>query len=299
VRGSRNAIALLITLMFVMIITVAIGFTMKQLNDANKVVSNEKFTYQSAIIVEDILNILKKSPELKSVSDNNSSAELCDFLSASAFIPFESNGLEIVLQITSARSKFNPRELNSTNITDYMAQYMGNYMIASDYVSILKDNISGIKEDNSYNSAIFDEHPYLFRDYIASSEHLRVINEYYTKEYNDNSLKKIDFENLFYFTPKRVTKIDINYATPEVFELIAGVDKDNALLLSAGCGIYASLEDLGLNDAQKERVEKFKTSFFEPFLNIDIEIIKGTSSSKIHFEYDIKNQKGSNFVYEI
>jgi len=40
-------------------------------------------------------------------------------------------------------------------------------------------------------------------------------------------------------------------------------------------------------------------SYFEPFLDVKIEVIKDDSMAKIHFEYNIKNKKGSNFSYEI
>ena len=297
-QQPRNAIALLITVMFVIVITVAIGFGLKQVNKASQIVKNENFMYQSQIIVEDVLNILQTSKEVKMIADNNSSEEFFIFLSQAAFIPFESSGLEIIMKISSARAKFNPAGLNPQRI-NAMKQYMNNYMINNQYVDILADNMSGIKEDNSYNSAIFDEKPYLFRDYIASSKHLEEINDFYTREYNDNSLKKINFDNLFYYSDDRNISVDLNYATAEVWELLLATTKERAELLTNGAGTYTDLISLNLNSDEEERLALFKTSFFEPILFVEVEISQNGATSKINFEYDIREKKGSNFVYDI
>lgn len=297
-KKSKKGIALLITVMFVIVITVAIGFGLKQVNTAASVIQKENFMYQSTLLVEDVLNILKKSPDIKSVVDSNSSDNLYIFLSQAAFIPFEVSGLEIILKVSSARAKFQPSQLDNNN-SSLMRQYLNNYAINSQYVEILADNFGGIKEDNSYNSRIFDEKPYLFRDFIASSAHLQEINEFYTKEYNENSLSNIDFDNLFYFGSDSNVSIDLNYATPEVWELMLGTTRARAEELSLGGGAYASIADLGLNDDEIRNLGLFKTSFFEPILFVEVEIAQNKSSSKISFEYDIRAQKGSNFVYEI
>ena len=297
-RASKEGIALLVTVMFVIVITVAIGFGLKQVNTAASEIKKENFMYQSTLLVEDVLNILKNSPDIKSVVDSNSSDNLYIFLSQAAFIPFEVSGLEIILKVSSARSKFHPSSLDGNN-SALMRQYLNNYGINSQYVEILADNFGGIKEDNSYNSRIFDEKPYLFRDYIASSAHLKEINDFYAKEYNENSLSKIDFNNLFYFSHDSNVSIDLNYATPEVWELMLGTSRERAEELSIGGGAYSTNDDLGLNDDEIRNLGLFKTSFFEPILFVEIEIAQNGSSSKISFEYDIRAQKGSNFVYEI
>ncbi|MBT5935862.1 hypothetical protein [Sulfurimonas sp.] len=297
-RESKNAIALLITVMFVIVITVAIGFGLKQVNSAAKIIKDENFMYQSSVIVEDVLNILKNSADIARAADSNSSDELFILLSSASFIPFESSGVEIILKLHSARAKFNPAQLDA-NTSQAFVNYLTNNMINSQYLDILLDNVSGIKEDNSYNSAIFEENPYLFRDYIASAKHLQIINDFYSQEYNDNSLEKINLKNLFYFTQDKNISIDLNYATTEVWELLLGTTKERAEFLSINAGTYTDDDSLNLDTNELEKLHKFKTSFFEPFLLVEIEIRQNNSISNIQFEYDIKNKKGSNFVYEI
>jgi hypothetical protein len=299
-RASKNAIALLITIMFVMVITVAIGFGLKQVNSASKILKEEKFMYQSTLIVEDLFTILKKSPDIKKIADSNSSDDLYMFLSQVSFIPFTLKNMEVTLKISSARTKFDPSyiEENAT-IKTKLGEYLNRYGVNSQYVEILADCCGGIQGDNSYNSRIFDVYPYLFRDYIASSKHLKKINNFYTQEYNDNALSKVDFNNLFYFGSERNTTIDLNYATSAVWEMMLGVSKERAEALHLGGGAYSSVEDLGLSDDESRALEAFKVSYFVPTILVEVEILEGEENSKISFEYNIKTEEGSNFVYEI
>jgi hypothetical protein len=297
-KTAKSGIALLITVMFVIVITVAIGYGLSQVNSVMKIAKDEKFMYQTSIIIEDVLNILKTSPDVARVVDSNESDDLFNLLSQASFIPFESSGLEIVLKLSSARAKFNPNTLD-TKTTEIFREYANNKMINSQYVDILLDNMRGVKVDNSYNSAIFDENPYLFRDYIASAKHLQKINDFYAQEFNDNSLKNIEFDKLFYFSSDKNTSIDLNYATAEVWEMMLATTKERAEFLAQNAGAYTDEASLNLNDDELERMKKFKTSYFEPIILVQIEIKKGESISNISFEYDIKKKRGSHFVYEI
>jgi hypothetical protein len=297
-KTAKSGIALLITVMFVIVITVAIGYGLSQVNSVTKIAKDEKFMYQTSIIIEDVLNILKTSPDVARVVDSNESDDLFNLLSQASFIPFESSGLEIVLKLSSARAKFNPNTLD-TKTTEIFREYANNKMINSQYVDILLDNMRGVKVDNSYNSAIFDENPYLFRDYIASAKHLQKINDFYAQEFNDNSLKNIELDKLFYFSSDKNTSIDLNYATAEVWEMMLATTKERAEFLAQNAGAYTDEASLNLNDDELEKMKKFKTSYFEPIILVQIEIKKGESISNISFEYDIKKKRGSHFVYEI
>jgi len=304
VQRARRAIALLITVMFVIVITVAIGFGLKQVNSASSVVKDEKFIYQTNMIVEDILHILQTSPDVQQIIDSNSSSDFYTFLAQAAFIPLEVNGLEIVMKLSSARAKFNPNALIEGGKIQQervamLKHYVNSHMINSDYVDMLLDNMGKVKVDNSYNSRIFDANPSLFRDYIASAKHLKKINDFYAHEFNDDSLKNINFENLFYFSNDANSSVDVNYATPEVWEMMLGSQKERAKFLSAGGGGYANETDLNLQPEELANLQKFKVSYFEPIIQVEIEIMQNSSNAKVRFEYDIKKKKGSHFVYEI
>lgn len=248
-----------------MAITVAVGIGLKQVKEASHHVENENFMIQTSVILEDVMQILKTSQQL---NDINSSEDFFIFLSQTSFIPLQSNDIRVNIELNSARSKFNVNALVDSNTTadknkvEALKVYLNKQMVNSEYVGILLDNMGGIKEDLSYNSAIFNEKPYLFRDYIASLRHLNEINSFYEKTYHDNSLKNIDFEKLFYFSSDKNSFIDLNYATPQTWELILGCDKTRAQQLSLGTGAYTSLNDLGLSDDEKLNMSHFSTSFF-------------------------------------
>jgi hypothetical protein len=300
---NRQGIALLITLLFIMAISVSIGVGLKYVNDASAEVENENFLFQSRVVTDDIINLLKNSKEMEALAKNDSTEDLFIFLSQSGFIPFEIADLKITMEIGSARAKFNPNTLSDGNNTidlkkvDALKEYVNRYKIDHTYVDIMLDNM--LPTNASYNSSIFDVKPYLFRDYIASDAHLEDINDFYTQTRYDNSLKNIDFEKLFYVSPDRHTKIDLNYATPEVWEMVLGVDKQRAEQLSLGGGSYIDIGSLGLNEDEIKSLSRFDVSYFEPSLDIRLHISKDDKNADIRFEYDIKNKKGLNFSYAI
>ena len=301
----KNGIALLITLLFIIAITVSIGLGFKYINEASKEVQKENFLYQSKVIVGDILTILKTSQELSSIAKNSSADELYTFLSQSESTAFNANNLDINIQITSARSKFNINNLMDSNktintrTTQALREYFAKYMINNSYTDILLDNMGGISDDNLYNSAIFDQKPYLFRDYIASKSHLLKINDFYMKNYHENSLENIDFTKLFNFSDKRDIAIDLNYASIQTWEMILGVDKERAEQLFLAAGAYTKLKDLGLSTQEKDALSSFKVSYFEPYIYVVINISENDENTKVSFEYNIINKKGSNFNYDI
>lgn len=300
---KKKGIALLITLLFIMAISISIGVGLKYVNDASAEVENENFLFQSRVIADDIINLLKNSQEMETITKNASIEGLFIFLSQSSFIPFEVADLKISMEIRSARAKFNPNTLSDGNSTielekvDALKEYMSRHRINHTYVDILLDNMN--PKNTSYSSSIFSDKPYLFRDYIASDVHLEEINDFYTQIYYDNNLKNIDLEKLFFVSPSRHTRIDLNYATPEVWEMILGVDKQRAEQLSLGGGSYIDLASLDLDEDEIKALERFDVSYFEPSLDIILNISKDDKSANIRFEYDIKNKKGLNFSYAI
>lgn len=301
-RCNRSAIALMITLFFIIAISISLGIALKQVKSVSTEVSRQNFTMQSSIIVDDVLNLLKSSPELEAIDSSDS---LFAFLAQAAFIPFESSGIKMLIEIKSARSKLNINTLVDAkfkkvqNRIDAFSSFMAQYNVNPVYGDIIVDSMSKVKADNSYYSDIFNENPYLFRDYIISMKHLESINGFYAKTYNENSLQKIDFEKLFSFSRDRTTKVDVNYASREVWRLLLGCDELRAEQLSLGAGAYAKVEDLGLSPEELLALNRFKVEYFEQFLDVKVTIESGKLSSILRFEYDMNQKKGSNFVYEI
>ncbi len=312
---AKKGIALLITLMFIISITAAIGVSLMQVNKVQKSVLNETFIVQTSILLDDVMNMLKTSKELAALIDIEDEAQAREafyiFLEQAAFIPFESSGIEVLIEMSSARSKFNPNSLLDYNTTSAnriskkrigtLIEYLNMKGVDSSYADILLDSISGVKEDFSYYSDIFTDKPYLFRDYISSQKHLDVINTFYLKAHHNIRIKDIDSEKLFYYTQdlNNSYTIDFNHVTKETLELLLLCDKNRAEQLAERIGVYSRVEDMLLTDEEAESLENFKISPYEPFIDVKIEFIENGKNAIIRFEYDIETRKGSNFVYEI
>ena len=304
----RSAIALMITIFFIMAISISLGIALKQVKQARSEILKQNFLLQTNIILEDVLKILRDSKELEVIVKEESKEALYIFLSQAGFIPFEHSGIAVSIEIKSARST-----LNINSIVDEegkvikprynsLINYLSLYRVNSNYVDMLLDNMNPVnqtEEDKYYNTGIFDDNPDLFREYIASSEHIEDINDYYMKYYNENNLENIDFEETFYFSKDINTSVDVNYATAETWRLLIGCNEVRAEELTLGSGTYAKVSDLELTSEEKTLLTYFKPSYYEPFLDVRVEIKEGDLDAKIRFEYDMKAKKGSNFIYEI
>jgi len=269
----KNAIALLITIFFVSVITLSIGLGLKYIKDAKHTISYEQFILKATSISNDILHSIETSKKVQEINDAES---LNLFLSQTALIPLTYKNISITIKIQTARGKINPNIFKDKKRANMLRQYLIKKMILPQYVDILQDSINGIKEDGAYLTDIFNNNPTLFRDYIASYQHLEKLNTIYKNTYHDNNIKNLHIKELFYPTKEQDTPIDLNYATAEVFELILGCNSLRAEELSGG--YYETLQDLNLNANEKQNLEKFSYSFYEPYIDIHINISQNNNN---------------------
>ena len=301
----KRGIALLITLLFIISITFAIGLGLKYIKQASEATKKESFMIQTSLIVNDVMQLLKDTKEIDLIVKEKSPEMLSMFLSQAEFIPFESSGIKMILELNSARGKFNPNTLVDVNgtlnasVEEALKIYLSEKSINESYTDMLVDMMSKVKQDMSYNTDIFNYKPNLFRDYIVSYKHLSEINEFYLQTYREKHINSIDFGKLFYFSKDRDYKIDLNYATPEVWQLLLGCEKLRAQELSSGAGSYTKVDELFLSDEEKRQLARFKSDYFQPIIDVKVEIMQHDMSAKIYFEYNMKTKKGSNFSYEI
>jgi len=292
----KTAIALLLTVFFIMLITMSLGVGLKYINSSSKSMQNESFMLQSRVIVDDFLKILKTSPDLDAVKDADT---LAIFLAQSSLLPFENKDIKVLIQISSARSKIDPSILLEKEKMELFKSFLINNMINVEYADILSDAMGVVKEDGLYNTDIFTEYPNLFREYLTSSKHLKEINNIYRNKYHDNSIATLNFEELFYMSNESNRSVDLNYATPLVWEYMIGCDKVRAESIVEGSGTYTSATDILLSDDENASLSKFQVSFFEPIVNVKISINKKNENAVIIFEYNITSKKGSNFVFKV
>jgi hypothetical protein len=73
---KRNAIALLVTLFFLMLFAVAIGIGLQTTKKATQQLQKEKLLIQSTVIIEDVLQMLKNSQEITAIAQDSSALSL-------------------------------------------------------------------------------------------------------------------------------------------------------------------------------------------------------------------------------
>ena len=302
---NKNAIALLITMFFIMAITITIGVSLKHINSAKENLASEKFLLQTTVVLHDIMKILKDTPELNDINDTQTFRA---FLSQySTFVPL-GRDMTVRVKLESARSKFTFNALRDNNtaektnaLKNALIGYFNARNINIGYVYLLQDLTKGIKADGMYNSGIFNDNPYLFRDYISSDEQIKVLNNYYKKIYNDNSVDKIDLHNIFNFGNYRPSSyvIDLNFVNRDVFNIMSGKYYTQENNTSSENDFFVDCNQLSAKEKENLK-RKFNASCdLQKIIAVTLFMTQDKQNAEISFEYNIQTKKGSNFVYKI
>jgi hypothetical protein len=311
-RSSNRGIALLITLFFIISITLAVGIGLKQVNEARAEIEQENFMIQSSVVLDDVLKILTKMSKEYDVENDADGEGFYTFLEESAFIPFESSGIKTLISIDSARSKLNINAFADANLStkEALESYFESRMVGLEYVDMLFDVIKGIRVEPPYRTDIVHQRPLLIKDtnnYISSYENLREINEFYKLSYHDNKIDKINFKNLFYFSADSNYSLDLNCISPAAKDVIWASDvvyvedetqNEEMLEQTTPCSVdfCASLSE----EEKSNFNSKYNaTCIPQRNINVVVEVMQHKQHAKIMFEYSMDSKKGSNFVYEL
>ena len=295
-QNKRPAIALLITLFFVISVTAAVGVSIIQLRQSAEQVREGKCLIQSSMILDDLLNLLKTSPLLDNVKDAES---LNYFLYNTSIIPLSLENLNVKINIHSAMGHFNINTLSYFKpFQEALSGYMLKYEISDVeyFQDLLIDAMSG--QQPHYRTSIFDDMPWLYREKIASMTHFEQILDYYILTRHDNNIKKIPWKQLLRFGNRSDRKVDVNYITPQLWKLLLPeLSDDMATNLSSGLVVYKKSEDLRLSEEDSIKLETFNISYYVPRTQIEVDIQRNDQNVHVAFEYDLKLKKGGNFDY--
>jgi len=288
----------LITLFFIIAITAAIGISLMQVRQSQEALHESRFLVQSSAILEDVLGLMTEVEKIAEVSDAES---LNLFLLSTSFIPLELQELLVKIEISSAVGKININSLaTKPEFQEAFRNYASQFNVQDVFFlnDILIDAMSGDKE--SYKTNIFDERPELYRQRIVSNRHLDMILDFYVLERHGNSVLQLPWDQLVRFDENNNSKLDANYITADLWQmLLPGVSQERAIELSSGEMVYATLEDLELNEEQKVAAQKFSLGFYEPVVHLNIEMMESNSSARIDFDYDLSSKKGKHFEFGI
>ncbi len=294
----RHGVALLITLFFIIAITAAVGVSLMNLKKSGEELHEARFLLQSSAVVDDVLALMSEADKLGIVSDAES---LSIFLFTAGFIPLELKELLVKIEITSAMGHLNINTLAaSKELQQALIEYMVRFNVQDAYYmsDLLMDCMGGYKE--VYKTNIFDEMPELYRDRIVSKRHLEKVLDFYIRERHDNAVDKLPWDELVRFDENNASSVDANYVTPALWQLyIPGLQEERAFELASGEGSYNTLEDIDLSPEEREKLAKFKLTFFQPTVHMDIEIFENNSSAHMAFDYDLSSKKGKHFEFGI
>ena len=296
--SKRRGIALLITLFFIIALTAAIGISLTNLQKSGAELHEARFMLQSAAIVEDVIILMKEADKLGVVTDTDT---LGIFLLSAGFIPLELKELLVKIEITSAVGRININSLDrSKEFREAFLAYMARYNVQDPYymIDLLQDCMGGQKD--VYKTNIFDELPELYHERIVSRRHLDKIIDFYTQERHDSAVARLAWHDLVRFDESNVSSIDANYVTPALWQLLVpALDDERATELSDAGGMYHAIVDLELSPDETTELKKFKLSFFEPVVQVDIVVLENNTTAHIVFDYDITKKKGNHFEFGI
>jgi len=293
---KRPAIALLITLFFVISVTAAVGVSMIQLRLSAQQVREGKCLIQSSMILDDLIKLLKTSPVLEKIHNED---DLRYFIENTSIIPVALENLNVKVNITSAAGRININMLSSSNaFQEALSLYMVQYEIADIeyFKDLLIDAMSGSLP--VYRTDIFDNLPWLYKERIVSMEHFEQITDYYIMTRHDESIKKIPWDELIRFGTHGDRYIDANYITPQVWQLLLpDLSEDISNELAEWEIVYKADEDLGLSEEELDSLRKFKLSYYVPRLEVNVDVSRNDQNVHVAFEYDMKTKQVGSFDY--
>ncbi len=293
---KRRAIALLITLFFVISVTAAVGVSMIQLRLSAQQVREGKCLIQSSMILDDLIKLLKTTPILEKI---NNADDLRYFLENTSLIPVALENLNVKVNIHSPMGRININTLASSKaFQEALSLYMLQYEIEDiDYFQDLLIDSMGGKQPH-YRTDLFDNQPWLYREKIVSMAHFEQIVDYYVITRHDAKIRKIPWDSLIRFSTPNDYYIDVNYITAELWQLLLpGLSEGLAKELSSWENLYKAEEDLGLSQEELEYLHKYQLSYYLPRLAVNVDVKRNDQNVHVAFEYDIKTKKVGSVDY--
>lgn len=295
----RKAVALLMTLLFIIAISAVLGISLMQLKQGNREVAGGHFLVQSSAMVEDILSVLGNVDKVAKVSD---AASLRQFLDVAALLPLRAEGVAVSISLRSEMGKLNINTLSaSQKFQETLINHMryGYNVQEPVYLSeLLMDCMDGERE--FYRTDIFEYLPELYRERIADSEHFEQILDYYVRTRRDRSVYDLPWEQLMRFDERNSTRIDVNYVSAELWQmLLPGVGPEKAAAVAEHAIAYEEWGDLGLSEDDMVQLNDFNLSYYEPVVHVGVRIIENNQSADIAFDYDLSTKKAKEFSYDI
>jgi len=299
--SSRPAIALIITLFFIMAMTLLVGISSGLSDRALKRVEKERFLIQANRISHDVVTILNQITK-----DLNSSDDLDMLIDLPVLLDDEVSGMHVEITFESASSRLNINSLVDENGTIQKEYYnlLENVLINNQvldpslFLSLVADTIDSDIEERIVDSEIATLDPFYSNGEIIDMKHFNKIIQKYIEMRDDLAINQIPWSKLISTVGK---DIDINHVTPELFaEIFPNFAPDEVLEYTLGRkDTYNKMEDLEVDDITKEYLLKLGVSFYEPLVKCNVLLKVNEQTGIISFYYDLSGKNASEFNIEI
>ena len=299
--SSRPAIALIITLFFIMAMTLLVGISSGLSDSALKRVEKERFLIQANRISHDVVTILNQITK-----DLNSSDDLDMLIDLPVLLDDEVSGMHVEITFESASSRLNINSLVDENGTIQKEYYnlLENVLINNQvldpslFLSLVADTIDSDIEERIVDSEIATLDPFYSNGEIIDMKHFNKIIQKYIEMRDDLAINQIPWSKLISTVGK---DIDINHVTPELFaEIFPNFAPDEVLEYTLGRkDTYNKMEDLEVDDITKEYLLKLGVSFYEPLVKCNVLLKVNEQTGIISFYYDLSGKNASEFNIEI
>jgi len=299
--SSRPAIALIITLFFIMAMTLLVGISSGLSDSALKRVEKERFLIQANRISHDVVTILGQITK-----DLNGSDDLDMLIDLPVLLDDEVSGMHVEITFESASSRLNINSLVDENGTIQKEYYnlLENVLINNQvldpslFLSLVADTIDSDIEERIVDSEIATLDPFYSNGEIIDMKHFNKIIQKYIEMRDDLAINQIPWSKLISTVGK---DIDINHVTPELFaEIFPNFAPDEVLEYTLGRkDTYNKMEDLEVDDITKEYLLKLGVSFYEPLVKCNVLLKVNEQTGIISFYYDLSGKNASEFNIEI
>lgn len=312
---QKKGVILLITVGFITAITALIAYQFSVTDKGLKRTAEEKFYYQSALILSDVNQKLipELLKELKSLDANNSDSKnlIADYLSAYYDLPFpvvndESLGT-VVVTISPADTKFNINLLKNIKDEDreffrFFIQELEDRMLLIDLIDLALETNSSISTAYEYlkNDGSIEINSIFFRKgEIVDMEQFEVILNSYYKISKDKKVFELNWDKFIDFSSfDKVSFSSISYEFCKAGFFDKGSDWIDSYCKNEERKYFEKDEVLP-DDDDNITLNRYNITFekYSPIIEVNIDISQNENSSNFRFFYNI--EKSASFGLKI
>jgi len=300
-KNSRSAIALIITLFFLMAMTILVGVSTSLSERALKRVEKERFMIQANRMSHDVVTMLSDITK-----DLNGSDDLEMLTELPVILDDEESGMHVEITFESASSHLNINALVDENATINKEYYnlLENILINNQvldpslFLALLADTIDKDLKERIVDSEPSRLDPFFSNGEIMDMKHFYKIVDMYIQMRDDFSIKEIKWDQIISTVGE---KIDINHVTPTLFaEIFPNFSPEEIVEYTLSKELtYKSMEDLNVDDITREYLEKLGVSFYEPLVKCRVLLQLNEQVGIITFYYDLSGKNASEFDIKI